>query len=364
MSGTPWAHSLVRRALHAALLAVLVFGFLRAVEIPGVGGLRVLAGVQASTAGAGDAADGSSAHLTLDPSGHEHHFGFSPASVLAQATPSLTPGGLGPGCTSTSTLFTATLTGTQEVPPTGSAATGTATFQLNPGGNSLSVTVFTTGLTLQTVTLSHIHGDLANPGPPGVSAPVTADIFNPANPAAQGPFTNPFTNPNVMANQSGNFPSILAAMRAGLTYINIHTQRFPGGEIRGQISCLPATPTPTATPPPTATVTPPPTATATATATTPATPTTPATTIPTATAMPAAVLLPNLGVVPPPPLPFLPPPPPPLLPPPPPAPTGPVAPARGAFPEVPVIPEAGSLGLLSSGLAALAGLLVLRRRRG
>ena len=73
---------------------------------------------------------------------------------------------------------------------------------------------------------------------------------------------------------------------------------------------------------------------------------------------------PSLGlpVLPPPPLQFIPPPPPPLLPPPPPAPTGGIAP-RAAFPEVPVIPEAESLGLLVVGLAGLGVLLGWRGRR-
>jgi hypothetical protein len=78
------------------------------------------------------------------------------------------------------------------------------------------------------------------------------------------------------------------------------------------------------------------------------------------------IILPNLPILPPPPLEFIPPPPPPLLPPPPPAPTGAMAPARAAFPDVPVIPEADSLFLVVGGLVALGGLVgyrSLRRRR-
>jgi hypothetical protein len=63
---------------------------------------------------------------------------------------------------------------------------------------------------------------------------------------------------------------------------------------------------------------------------------------------------------------LVPPPPPPLLPPPPPPSLGqplmgPMAP--GAFPEVPVIPEADSLPLLLGGLAALGGLVAYRHFR-
>jgi hypothetical protein len=35
--------------------------------------------------------------------------------------------------------------------------------------------------------------------------------------------------------EPGSFDEIVAAMRAGRTYANVHSARFPGGEIRGQI---------------------------------------------------------------------------------------------------------------------------------
>jgi hypothetical protein len=34
---------------------------------------------------------------------------------------------------------------------------------------------------------------------------------------------------------AGEFDEFIAAMRAGVTYANVHTAQFPGGEIRGQI---------------------------------------------------------------------------------------------------------------------------------
>jgi hypothetical protein len=33
----------------------------------------------------------------------------------------------------------------------------------------------------------------------------------------------------------GEFDELVRAMRAGVTYANVHTTRFGGGEIRGQI---------------------------------------------------------------------------------------------------------------------------------
>ncbi len=34
---------------------------------------------------------------------------------------------------------------------------------------------------------------------------------------------------------AGEFDEIVAAIRAGVAYVNVHTTGFPGGEIRGQI---------------------------------------------------------------------------------------------------------------------------------
>jgi hypothetical protein len=35
---------------------------------------------------------------------------------------------------------------------------------------------------------------------------------------------------------AGDFAEILAAMRAGAAYVNVHSGNFPGGEIRGQVN--------------------------------------------------------------------------------------------------------------------------------
>jgi hypothetical protein len=42
--------------------------------------------------------------------------------------------------------------------------------------------------------------------------------------------------PNGQGIEPGSFGEILRAMRAGHAYANIHTTRWPGGEIRGQIN--------------------------------------------------------------------------------------------------------------------------------
>ena len=42
--------------------------------------------------------------------------------------------------------------------------------------------------------------------------------------------------PNGQGVEPGSFQEILRAMRAGQAYVNIHTTRWPAGEIRGQIN--------------------------------------------------------------------------------------------------------------------------------
>lgn len=35
---------------------------------------------------------------------------------------------------------------------------------------------------------------------------------------------------------AGDLKSLIAAIRSGSAYVNVHTTRFPAGEIRGQLS--------------------------------------------------------------------------------------------------------------------------------
>lgn len=117
-------------------------------------------------------------------------------------------------------IFTAELDGAQEVPPSGSTATGVATFAFNDALTELSYELSVFGL--PDITITHIH--LA---PAGVNGPVVL-----VNLLAQGIVTEAdLVGP--LLGQS--LTDLLADMTAGNTYVNVHTEQFPGGEIRGQI---------------------------------------------------------------------------------------------------------------------------------
>lgn len=145
-------------------------------------------------------------------------------------------------------VFTATLTGSQEVPPSGSAGTGSALVTLDTATNLLTVNVSFAGLGSPTIA-SHIHC-CALPGTnamvatavptfPGFPLGVTtgtylmtfdltvASTYNPAFITAHG------------GTVAGAMAAFIAGLNSGQTYLNIHTSQFPGGEIRGQLNAVP-----------------------------------------------------------------------------------------------------------------------------
>jgi hypothetical protein len=98
-----------------------------------------------------------------------------------------------------------------------------------------------------TVTQSHIHfGQRSVNG--GISAWLCETATNPSPsastptcPAPGGTVTGTITPVEVVgpAGQgiaAGEFEELVAAIRAGRAYANVHSSKFPGGEIRGQIN--------------------------------------------------------------------------------------------------------------------------------
>jgi hypothetical protein len=108
----------------------------------------------------------------------------------------------------------ADLNGLQEVPPVPTPGTGHGDVLLNDVTNELSWTITFQDL-LGVVTAAHFHE-----APPGVNGPVVVPILDLTSPMEGSAFIT---------------DSFEAALLAGNAYINIHTDLFPAGEIRGQV---------------------------------------------------------------------------------------------------------------------------------
>lgn len=116
--------------------------------------------------------------------------------------------------------YTATIDGLQEVPPVATPGSGSGTFVIDTDANTMSYNIVFGGL-IGTETNAHIHGFAA----PGVPAGVLHPLPTPGSPKI-GVW-------NYLESQEAN-------ILAGLTYVNIHSSAYGGGEIRGQIVPEPA----------------------------------------------------------------------------------------------------------------------------
>lgn len=121
------------------------------------------------------------------------------------------------GCQSMAPMMgeqTVALSGANEVPAVTTTASGTAKVTIKDD-RSVKVEVAVSGMT---PTASHIHM-----GAPGTNGPVIV------------PFTK--TGDNTFASSPGAklTEEQYAAYKAGNLYVNVHSAKNPGGEIRGQI---------------------------------------------------------------------------------------------------------------------------------
>jgi hypothetical protein len=137
--------------------------------------------------------------------------------------------------------FRATLSGTSEVPAVSTGAGGSFHARIADGDTAIHYELSYDGLE-GTVTQAHIHigqtdvnGGIAiwlcsNLGTPGVqpcpAPPATisgmATAADVVGPVGQGI-------------GAGEFAKVVAALRAGTAYANVHSSKFPGGEIRAQV---------------------------------------------------------------------------------------------------------------------------------
>jgi CHRD domain len=129
--------------------------------------------------------------------------------------------------------FSAMLSG-GEVPPVDTAATGVASFTVE-GGESIKYDVNVT--VMDKVTAAHIHN-----APKGENGDVVVTLFKADSPTGQisGSLANGFiTASNLEGQMQGSpFRDIIRALERGEAYVNVHTEKNPNGEIRGQISAV------------------------------------------------------------------------------------------------------------------------------
>jgi hypothetical protein len=136
------------------------------------------------------------------------------------------------------------LTGYQENPDVSTAATGSFTATIDDDAQTITYELSFSGIEGGTAFAAHIHfGKRAVNG--GVSAFLCGGGDKPACPATAGTVTGVIdaadvVGPAVQGIGAGEFDELVAAMRAGHTYANVHSMgadpAWPGGEIRAQIN--------------------------------------------------------------------------------------------------------------------------------
>jgi CHRD domain-containing protein len=123
--------------------------------------------------------------------------------------------------------FTASLSGSQEVPPNTSTAKGWAWFK--PMGNTVWYKVNVTGI--DKATMAHIHG--AKVGENGDPIAMLQISETTKGALAQGNITSS----DLMGSLARkSISDLVSKMQSGETYVNVHSEANPNGEIRGQVS--------------------------------------------------------------------------------------------------------------------------------
>lgn len=120
--------------------------------------------------------------------------------------------------------YRATLNAASEVPANDSKATGRAHFTIT--GNRLVYEITAKGLS-SGVTGAHIHGPAAAGANAGVLVPLTVRAGRTHGTIATG-------RVDLKTLKSGlSVDSLTKLFNAGQAYVNVHTRKYPDGEIRG-----------------------------------------------------------------------------------------------------------------------------------
>lgn len=133
----------------------------------------------------------------------------------------------------------ADLEGFEEVPAISTTGTGELRIRIAKNESSFDFELSYEDLEGATTIASHIHlGQQSVNG--GIGVFLCGGGGRPACTPTSGTFTGTVTAADVIgpAGQgiaANEFAELLRAMREGATYVNVHTDKHPGGEIRGQI---------------------------------------------------------------------------------------------------------------------------------
>ena len=140
--------------------------------------------------------------------------------------------------------FDASLNGFQENPSVSTSASGTFDADVNQQANEISYTLSYENISTN-VTFAHIH--FARRGVNGGvivwlcdnsgNGPENTQACPQGSGTVQGTISaTDVVGPADQGIAAGEFAELLSAMEARAAYVNVHTQAFGSGEIRGQIS--------------------------------------------------------------------------------------------------------------------------------
>ena len=130
---------------------------------------------------------------------------------------------------------TAALSGGNEVPGIANGAGGNATVTMNVAAGTIAYVVNVFNMPTGT-TASHIHA-----GSPGVGGPVVINFVITPNISNDYAITGTATVADLVARPAQGINSmedVAQMLAASQAYVNVHSTANPGGEIRGQLSCV------------------------------------------------------------------------------------------------------------------------------
>jgi hypothetical protein len=128
--------------------------------------------------------------------------------------------------------FTSIMSGSNEVPPVNTNTTGYTSFRTATNDTVIKYKVNVTGIS--DATGAHIHI-----GKTGANGDIIVDLLKDSkkNPTKLGMVVRGnITGADLTGPMKGKtFAELISTMKNGDTYVNVHTQNHPSGEIRGQI---------------------------------------------------------------------------------------------------------------------------------